>query len=228
MHVLRGVAEVDAAGSSGSPAADETGPDAGRSTSSATCTAARRNWQPAGRWVRLPATAGGRDRRRHQAGRTAVFLGDLVDRGPGTPGVLRLVMGMVAAGHRPVRAGQPRDQAAARAARPRRPDQPWPGGDDRPARRRAERTSAHRSALPRRPGEPLRAGRRAAGGRARRAARGDARARVRRGSGPSRCTAIPPGRPTSSACRSGTRGRRTTGAGRWCCTATRRCPKPTG
>jgi protein phosphatase len=34
----------------------------------------------------------------HPAGRTAVFVGDLVDRGPATPAVLRLVMGMTAAG----------------------------------------------------------------------------------------------------------------------------------
>jgi protein phosphatase len=34
----------------------------------------------------------------HPEGRTAVFVGDLVDRGPATPAVLRLVMGMMAAG----------------------------------------------------------------------------------------------------------------------------------
>ncbi|WP_101833462.1 AAA family ATPase, partial [Frankia canadensis] len=35
---------------------------------------------------------------RHPAGRRVVFVGDLVDRGPDTPGVLRLAMGMVAEG----------------------------------------------------------------------------------------------------------------------------------
>ncbi|MBI1758831.1 MAG: polynucleotide kinase-phosphatase [Actinobacteria bacterium] len=41
----------------------------------------------------------------HPSGRRAVFVGDLVDRGPDTPGVLRLVMGMVTAGDAFVVAG---------------------------------------------------------------------------------------------------------------------------
>ena len=35
----------------------------------------------------------------HPDGRRAFFVGDLVDRGPATPTVLRLAMGMVASGH---------------------------------------------------------------------------------------------------------------------------------
>jgi protein phosphatase len=46
----------------------------------------------------LERDADGRAVGAHHDGRTAVFVGDLVDRGPDTPGVLRLVMGMVAAG----------------------------------------------------------------------------------------------------------------------------------
>ena len=71
--------------------------------------------------ARLPAGAGrrrpGGERGAPRRAAAPIFLGDLVDRGPDSPGVLRLAMGMVAAGHRAGRAGQPRGQAAARAAR---------------------------------------------------------------------------------------------------------------
>ncbi|MFI5708570.1 polynucleotide kinase-phosphatase [Kribbella sp. NPDC051620] len=43
--------------------------------------------------------AQGRPSDAHHPQRRAIFVGDLVDRGPDTPGVLRLVMGMVQAGH---------------------------------------------------------------------------------------------------------------------------------
>lgn len=42
--------------------------------------------------------AGRPDGARHPDGRTVVFVGDLVDRGPDVPGVLRLVLGMLASG----------------------------------------------------------------------------------------------------------------------------------
>ncbi|MCF8588536.1 polynucleotide kinase-phosphatase [Gordonia liuliyuniae] len=54
----------------------------------------------------------------HPDGRTAVFVGDLVDRGPDTPGVVALVMGMVEAGNALCVAGN-HDDKLARALRGR-------------------------------------------------------------------------------------------------------------
>ncbi len=90
-----------------------------RSTSSATCTAATTSWPScwSGSATRSPPTAA---RPAHPDGRTAVFVGDLVDRGPATPAVLRLVMGMTAAGTGLSRGRQPRGQAGPGAARPER------------------------------------------------------------------------------------------------------------
>lgn len=49
-------------------------------------------------WTVALSPDGGVDVVEHPQGRRAVFVGDLVDRGPDTPGVLRLVMSMVASG----------------------------------------------------------------------------------------------------------------------------------
>ena len=70
-------------------------------------------------------------------GRRAVFVGDLVDRGPDTPGVLRLVMGMVAAGDALCVPGNHETQAAARAARAQRAGHPRAGRDPGAAGRRS-------------------------------------------------------------------------------------------
>ena len=48
--------------------------------------------------TRSPATSRAAPSAPHSEGRRVIFVGDLVDRGPDTPGVLRLAMGMVADG----------------------------------------------------------------------------------------------------------------------------------
>jgi protein phosphatase len=55
-------------------------------------------------------------------GRKAVFVGDLVDRGPRVLDTVRIVRNMVEFGRRPVRPRQPRHEAAAKAARQECPD----------------------------------------------------------------------------------------------------------
>ena len=60
----------------------------------------------------------GRVRVAHPAGRRVVFVGDLVDRGPDTPGVLHLVMPMVVDGTALCVAGN-HDQKLSRALRGR-------------------------------------------------------------------------------------------------------------
>ena len=104
VHVLRGVDEVDAADDHVRAALQRPArPAPARSTSSATSTAAAPSWRTllAELGYQLSRDGAGRAVGAvHPEGRTAVFVGDLVDRGPDTPGVLRLVMGMVAAGTR--------------------------------------------------------------------------------------------------------------------------------
>ncbi|MFG1615499.1 polynucleotide kinase-phosphatase [Nonomuraea wenchangensis] len=91
VHVLRGTEEIDAAAVGYEKAWSDlthlTGPfdvigDVHGCRAELEALLARLGWQGV----------------RHPEGRTAVFVGDLVDRGPDTPGVLRLVMDMVEAG----------------------------------------------------------------------------------------------------------------------------------
>ena len=165
----------------------------------------RRCWPGSG-WTVRP------DGAEHPDGRTAVFVGDLVDRGPDSPGVLRLVMGMVAAGTALCVAGN-HEEKLLRKLRGRNVRvshglaetlAQLDAGTDGPGRRRR--------AVPVVADQPLRARRRPAGRRARRAARRSTRAGRPGGCGRSACTATPPARPTSTACRCATRGRRTTAA----------------
>ncbi len=73
----------------------------------------------------------------HPAGRQAVFVGDLVDRGPDTPGVLRLVMGMVKAGSALCVSGNHEAKLVRALQRRQRHRVPRPGRVTGPARARA-------------------------------------------------------------------------------------------
>ena len=72
----------------------------------------------------------------------AVFVGDLVDRGPDTPGVLRLVMGMVAAGHALCVPGNHEDKLLRALQRAASQAHPRPGRDPGAARGASRRSSA--------------------------------------------------------------------------------------
>ena len=121
MHVLRGVEEIDDArdrlrAAVERPQRDLTGPfdiigDVHGCASELRDPAHRLGWriERDGDGPAVGAT--------HPEGRTAVFVGDLVDRGPDTPGVLRLVMGMVAAGTALCVSGNHEAKLAPRAAR---------------------------------------------------------------------------------------------------------------
>jgi protein phosphatase len=154
------------------------------------------------------------------AGRTAVFLGDLVDRGPDSPGVLRLVMGMTVAGHalavpgnhenKLVRALTGRDVQTSRglattltqlAAEPEEFEPRWHGSAMISSRTWYWTAGAWLSPMPG-SSRPITAGSPA-------------------GCAASRSTATPPARPTSSGCRCATRGRRSTAAAPSSSTGTR-------
>ncbi len=143
-------------------------PNTGRSTSSATSTAATPSLstcsRSSGTWSADDGvTVTPPD------GRRAVFVGDYGDRGPDTPGVLRLVMAMADSRDGDLPARQPRRQARPQAQGPRRADHPRPGRDPGAARRRARRVPRPGPRLPRSAGQPCRPRRR----RARRGARRD-------------------------------------------------------
>ena len=144
---------------------------------SATCTAAAPSWRRCstelGYALRPRRRRAGRSTPRTPTGRRAVFVGDLVDRGPDTPGVLRLVMGMVA--RRATRSACPATTRTSWCARCAGRNVQVTHGlarDARPARGGDRRSSAAEvEDVLRRPGRALRARRRPAGRRARRAAR---------------------------------------------------------
>lgn len=163
----------------------------------------------------------------HPEGRQAVFVGDLVDRGPDSPGVLRRVMAMVKSGNALCVPGN-HENKYGRHLRGRKVqhthglaetiEQMESESEEFRTEVRSSSTtsSATTSSTAAGSWSATRVCRRSTT-----AARPGASARTR-------CTATPPARPTSSACRCATRGRRTTGAARRWSTGTRPSRRPPG
>jgi predicted kinase len=158
----------------------------------------------------------------HPEGRTAVFVGDLVDRGPDSPGVLRRVMSMVASGDALCVPGNHENKLGR-----------WLKG------RKVQETHGLAETIEQLGREPeefrAEVGAFIDGlvshyvldeGRLVVCHAGLPEKYHGRTSG--RGTATPPGRPTSSGCRCATRGRRSTAAGPRSSTATRRSRTPPG
>ena len=163
----------------------------------------------------------------HPEGRQAVFVGDLVDRGPDTPGVLRLVMGMVKAGDALCVSGN-HEAKLVRALKGANVTvshglaESLAQFDTEPEDFRKASLDfmdglishyvfdmATSSSLTPGSWSPITAGRPG-------------------GCDPSPSTVTPPARPTSTACPCATRGRSSTAARRWLPTVTPRCPRPNG
>ncbi len=100
----------------------------------------------------------------HPEGRRAVLVGDLVDRGPDTPGVLRLAMGMVRAGHAFVVSGNHEAKLVRALSAQERDRLARAPGLARPARPAARGVRGRRSRVDGRADLALRAGRGPSGG----------------------------------------------------------------
>ena len=182
----------------------------GRSTSSATSTAASTSWTALLRELGYEVDARRRRRRRpHRTGRTAVFVGDLVDRGPRHARRAAAGHGMVEAGTALASPATTSNKLLRDAQRPQRADHARPGRDARAARRASRREFRDAGRATSSTGSishyVLDDGRLVV---AHAGLKEGCRAAAPGGSASSRCTARRPARPTSSACRCATTGPR--------------------
>ncbi|MEK8227435.1 metallophosphoesterase [Oerskovia sp. M15] len=163
----------------------------------------------------------------HPEGRRAIFLGDLVDRGPDSPGVLRLAMGMVRSGHALAVPGN-HEHKLVRAL----------SGRNVTVSHGLETTLAQLAEEPEEFRKDVESFCRDLvshlvldGGRlvvAHAGLKESYHGRASGGSAASRSTATPRARPTSSGCPCAIPGRTSTAAGPWCSTGTRPRPRPSG